>query len=230
MKQNTPKNLEEKLQLHTSPVEMLRNSPTGGYEFPFAAQFTNWRDEQEAWQKSVVIFDQSFHMTDVYFEGPDVRRLLSDVAVNTLSNFGANKAKQIVACNYDGHVIGDAILFGHTDTKVSVVGRPSVPNWVDFHAKTGGYDVKVTRDERTVSNKGQRMIYRYQIQGPNALDLIKSVHEGPFPDIKFFNLGDLKISGRHVRALNHNMSRKGGLELHGPAADGPAVLEAILAA
>lgn len=230
MKQNTPKNLEEKLQLHTSPVEMLRNSPTGGYEFPFAAQFTNWRDEQEAWQKSVVIFDQSFHMTDVYFEGPDVRRLLSDVAVNTLSNFGANKAKQIVACNYDGHVIGDAILFGHTDTKVSVVGRPSVPNWVDFHAKTGGYDVKVTRDERTVSNKGQRMIYRYQIQGPNALDLIKSVHEGPFPDIKFFNLGDLKISGRHVRALNHNMSRMGGLELHGPAADGPAVLEAILAA
>ena len=230
MKQNTPKNLEEKLQLHTSPVEMLRNSPTGGYEFPFAAQFTNWRDEQEAWQKSVVIFDQSFHMTDVYFEGPDVRRLLSEVAVNTLSNFGANKAKQIVACNYDGHVIGDAILFGHTDTKVSVVGRPSVPNWVDFHAKTGGYDVKVTRDERTVSNKGQRMIYRYQIQGPNALDLIKSVHEGPFPDIKFFNLGDLKIAGRHVRALNHNMSRMGGLELHGPAADGPAVLEAILAA
>lgn len=230
MKQNTPKNLEEKLQLHTSPVEMLRNSPTGGYEFPFAAQFTNWRDEQEAWQNSVVIFDQSFHMTDVYFEGPDVRRLLSDVAVNTLSNFGANKAKQIVACNYDGHVIGDAILFGHTDTKVSVVGRPSVPNWVDFHAKTGGYDVKVTRDERTVSNKGERMIYRYQIQGPNALDLIKSVHEGPFPDIKFFNLGDLKIAGRHVRALNHNMSRMGGLELHGPAADGPAVLEAILAA
>ena len=230
MKQNTPTNLEEKLQLHTSPVEMLRNSPTGGYEFPFAAQFTNWRDEQEAWQKSVVIFDQSFHMTDVYFEGPDVRRLLSDLAVNTLSNFGANKAKQIVACNYDGHVIGDAILFGHTDNKVSVVGRPSVPNWVDFHAKTGGYDVKVTRDERTVSNKGERLIYRYQIQGPNALDLIKSVHEGPFPDIKFFNLGDLKIAGRHVRALNHNMSRMGGLELHGPAADGPAVLEAILAA
>ena len=230
MKQNTPTNLEEKLQLNTSPVEMLRNSPTGGYEFPFAAQFTNWRDEQEAWQKSVVIFDQSFHMTDVYFEGPDVRRLLSDLAVNTLSNFGANKAKQIVACNYDGHVIGDAILFGHTDNKVSVVGRPSVPNWVDFHAKTGGYDVKVTRDERTVSNKGERLIYRYQIQGPNALDLIKSVHEGPFPDIKFFNLGDLKIAGRHVRALNHNMSRMGGLELHGPAADGPAVLEAILAA
>jgi vanillate/3-O-methylgallate O-demethylase len=33
-----------------------------------------------------------------------------------------------------------------------------------------------------------------------------------------------------VRALNHNMSRMGGLELHGPVADGPAVLAALLEA
>ena len=219
--------LEAKLKTFPSPVEMLRHSPTGGYEFPFPAQYTNWRDEQEGWQKSVVLFDQSFHMTDVYFEGPDVRRLLSDIGVNSLKNFGANKAKQIVACNDDGYVIGDAILFGHTDTKVSVVGRPSVPNWVHYNAEKGDYDVTVTRDERTVSNDGSRLIYRYQIQGPNALDLIKAVHEGEFPEIKFFNLGDLKIAGKKVRALNHNMSRMGGLELHGPVEDREIILEAI---
>ncbi|MBL4575043.1 MAG: hypothetical protein JKY51_02960 [Opitutaceae bacterium] len=223
----TTKSLEAKLQEHSSPVEMLRHAQIGGYDFPFPAQYTNWRDEQEAWQKSVVLFDQSFHMTDVYFEGPDVMRLLSDVGVNTLKNFGANKAKQIVACNYDGYVIGDAILFGHTDTKVSVVGRPSVPNWVHFHAESGNYDVKVTRDERTVSNDDSRLIYRFQIQGPNALDLIKSVHEGEFPKIKFFNLGDITIAGKKVRALNHNMSRMGGLELHGPVEDRDVVFEAL---
>ena len=228
MSTQKPTSLEAKLQQYPSPVEMLRHAQVGGYQFPFPGEYTNWRDEQRAWQESVVLFDQSFHMTDVYFEGPDVRRLLSDVGVNTLKNFGANKAKQIVACNYDGYVIGDAILFGHTDDKVSVVGRPSVPNWVNFHAVTGNYDVKVTRDERTVSNDGSRLIYRYQIQGPNALDLIKSVHEGEFPDIKFFNLGDLRIAGKKVRALNHNMSRMGGLELHGPVGDRDVVLEAIL--
>ena len=227
---NSPKSLEAKLQEYSSPVDMLRHAQVGGYDFPFPGQYTNWRDEQEAWQKSVVIFDQSFHMTDVYFEGPDVRRLLSDIGVNTLKNFGTNKAKQFVACNYDGYVIGDAILFGHAEDKVSVVGRPSVPNWVHFHAERGNYDVKVTRDERTVSNDDSRLIYRYQIQGPNALDLIKSVHEGEFPDIKFFNLGDLKIAGKKVRALNHNMSRMGGLELHGPVADREVILEALLKA
>lgn len=209
---------------------MLRHAQVGGYQFPFASEYTNWRDEQEAWQKSVALFDQSFHMTDVYFEGPDVKRLLSDLSVNTFSNFGANKAKQIVTCNHEGRVIGDAILFAHTDEKVSVVGRPSVPNWVEFHARTGDYNVEVTRDDRSVSNRDRRLIYRYQIQGPNALDLIKSVHEGPFPEIPFFHLGDLRIAGRKVRALNHNMSRMGGLELHGPTDDGEAVLEAILAA
>ena len=222
--------LEAKLQAHPSPVEMLRHAQVGGYDFPFPGQYTNWRDEQEAWQKSVVLFDQSFHMTDVYFEGPDVKRLLSDIGVNTLKNFGTNKAKQFVACNYDGYVIGDAILFGHAEDRVSVVGRPSVPNWVHFHAESGNYDVKVTRDERTVSNDDSRLIYRYQIQGPNALDLIKSVHEGEFPDIKFFNLGDLKIAGKKVRALNHNMSRMGGLELHGPVEDRDIILEALLKA
>tara|TARA_B110000467_G_scaffold134651_1_gene131106 strand:- start:1228 stop:2592 length:1365 start_codon:yes stop_codon:yes gene_type:complete len=226
---NTQNNasLEAKLQAHPSPVEMLRHAQVGGYDFPFPGQYTNWRDEQEAWQKSVVLFDQSFHMTDVYFEGPDVKRLLSDIGVNTLKNFGTNKAKQFVACNYDGYVIGDAILFGHAEDRVSVVGRPSVPNWVHFLAETGGYDVKVTRDERTVSNGGSRLIYRYQIQGPNALDLIKSVHEGEFPKIKFFNLGDLTIAGKKVRALNHNMSRMGGLELHGPVEDRDVILAAL---
>ena len=230
MNNTSRKSLADKLAKFESPVEMLRHSPTGPYEFPFAAQYTNWMEEQEAWQKSVVLFDQSFHMTDVYFEGPDVRRLVSDVAVNTLANFGANRAKQIVACNADGYVIGDGILFGHKDDKISVVGRPSVPNWMEFRARSGNYDVQITRDERTVSNKDRRLIYRYQIQGPNALELLKKVHEGPFPKIKFFHLGDLRIAGRPVRALSHCMSRSKGLELHGPVEDGPAVLEAILAA
>lgn len=229
MSSSHPINLEAKLQqFGGNAVDMLRHAPTGGYQFPDKPEYSNWRDEQAAWQNTVVFFDQSFHMKDIYFEGPDVMRLLSDVAVNTMANFGPNKAKQIVTCNHDGHVIGDAILFGHAPNKVSVVGRPSVPNWVEYNAIKGGYDVRVTRDERTVANAGRRLIYRYQIQGPNALDLIKAAHEGEFPEIKFFNLGDLRIAGRRVRALNHSMSRRGGLELHGPAEDGEAVRDAIL--
>ena len=107
MKPENHHSLEDKLQATGNAVDMLRNAQVGGYAFPFPGEYTNWRDEQEAWQKSVVLFDQSFHMTDVYFEGPDVRKLVSDIGVNSFSNFGANKAKQLVACNNDGHVIAN---------------------------------------------------------------------------------------------------------------------------
>ena len=70
-------NLETLLQ-KTSPVKLLRNSAIGPYVYPVvASEYTNWRDEQRAWQKSCVLFNQSYHMTDMYVEGPDALKLLS---------------------------------------------------------------------------------------------------------------------------------------------------------
>src|SRR5258707_11637309 len=131
---------------------MLRNSQAGPYVYPIPAEFSNWRDEQRAWRETVALMDQSFHMTDLYVEGPDVRRLLSDLAVNSFANFGRDKAKQFVVCNHDGYLIGDMILFGLEESRVNIVGRPTVANWVQFHAQTGGYDVVVDRAERSVAN------------------------------------------------------------------------------
>ncbi|MGH3250316.1 MAG: hypothetical protein ACRDOI_29505, partial [Trebonia sp.] len=131
-----------------SPVELLRQSTARPHAFPVAPEFTNWRSEQHAWRTSCVLFDQSHHMTDLTVSGPDVIRLLSDVGVNSMANFAVDKAKQFVAVNYDGYVIGDAIAFYMDDNSVRLVGRPSVHNWVQFHGETGGYDVTFDRDER----------------------------------------------------------------------------------
>jgi hypothetical protein len=37
---------------------------------------------------------------------------------------------------------------------------------------SGGYDVEVTRDERS-GHGGRRLIFRYQLQGPKALKIIR---------------------------------------------------------
>jgi vanillate/3-O-methylgallate O-demethylase len=225
------KSLEDVLKTVSSPIELLRNSKIGPYVYPkVPSEFTNWRDEQHAWRDTSALFDQSHHMTDVYFDGPDVIRLLSALGVNSFSNFGVNKAKQFVACNYDGYVIGDAILFGLAENRVSLVGRPSVMNWVQFHAETGGYKVKVERDERSAVNPTGRKLYRFQVQGPTALKVLEKATGGPLPKIKFFNMGEVTIAGHKVRALHHGMSGVPGLELFGPSQEGEEVRAALVRA
>jgi vanillate/3-O-methylgallate O-demethylase len=229
------KSLEDKIQVLGNPVEFLRNAQVGAYPFPFPAEFTNWRDEQTAWSTTAVLFDQSFHMFDIYFKGPDVKRLFSELGVNSFNGFGRNKAKQFVACNYDGIVIADGILFGVADDEYNLVGTPVASNWVQFHAETGDYDVAVTRDEASVYNTGERLLFRFQLNGPLTQKIVEKAHGRALEPIRFFQMGEFDIAGVPVRALNHTMAGLPGLEMTGveitgPVAKGPAVKEALMRA
>lgn len=228
----TYRTFEALLEAVGDPVKLARNSQIGPYVYPkVPGEFTNWRDEQRAWRESAALFDQSHHMTDLYVEGPDVVKLFSALGVNSFKNFEVNKAKQFVACSPDGYVIGDGILFFLDANRVSLVGRPSAHNWVEYNAATGTYDVAVERDERSAVNPaGRRKVYRFQVQGPNALKVLEKASGRPMPEIKFFNLGEITVAGRTVRALHHGMSGVPGLELFGPWEEGEEVRTAIVEA
>jgi vanillate/3-O-methylgallate O-demethylase len=203
--------------------------------YPYPPAYTNWRDEQRAWHDTAVLFDQSYHMVDLYIKGPDTLRLLSDTAVNTFKNFGRNKAKQYLAVNEHGFVIADAILFGLEDDEVSVVGTQVAPDWLKYRAEQGGYDVTITYDNNSPLGPGPRLLYRYEIEGPNAWKILQKAHGGPLEHIKFFTMDEFTIARHRVRALNHTMGGlpgddSTGLEVFGPSPDGPDVLAAILAA
>ncbi len=227
----TSQNLEDALRDSANPVERLRNSQIGPYAFPVVRpEFTNWRDEQRAWRETCALLDQSHHMTDLYVEGPDAPRVLSDLGVNSFANFKVNQAKQFVACNHDGYVIGDAILFYLDANQFNLVGRPPAINWVQYHVETGGYTAKAERDERSAVNQGRRRTYRYQIQGPHAVRVMEKAAGRPAPDIRFFHMDVFQVAGRKVRALRHGMVGQPGWELFGPWEDGEAVRDAIVEA
>src|SRR5204862_4745433 len=142
----------------------------GPYAFPVVRpEFSNWRDEQRAWRETCALLDLSHHMTDLYVEGPDALKLFSGLGVNSFANFKMNQAKQFVACNPDGFVIGDAILFYLSENRFNLVGRPPAANWVQYHIETGGYSATAERDERSAVNRGTRKVFRYQVQGPHAV-------------------------------------------------------------
>lgn len=225
-----PLSLEDRIRRAGDPVTMLRNSQAGPYIFPIAGEFSNWRDEQEAWRKSAVLFDQSYHMTDLYVEGPDTVKLLESLSVNSYRNYKRDSAKQIVVCNHDGYVIGDGVLTALEDQKSLIIGRPPVSNWVQFHAETGGWDVQVTRDDRALQNTSPRKLYRFEVQGPNAWKILEKVNGGPIADFKFFSMSEINIAGRKVRCLKHGMSGAPGLELWGPKEEGDEIRAALLEA
>lgn len=231
----THQSLEDLLQTVGNPVDMLRNSQIGAYVYPVVPpEFTNWRDEQLAWRKTCVLYDQSHHMVEISVKGPEALKLLSHLAINSFSNFTVNKAKQFVPCSYDGHLIGDGILFHLEDDEFLFVGRAPTANWIQFHAQTGGYNVTTAFDDRSPSRPmGKpvtRVHYRYQIQGPNAEPLIAKLNGGAYPDIKFFDMGYIDIAGRKVSALHHGMAGAPGLEIWGPYEEGEEIRSAILEA
>lgn len=222
--------LEHKITSFSSPFEMLYNSATPPFEFPLRAAFSNWLDEQIAWRESAIFQDMSHHMTDVVIEGPDTYRLISKLGVNSFEHFGVMQAKQFVACNSEGYVIGDGILICEQENQVSLLGRPGAMNWLLFHVETGGYDVKVVRIDKPSSNLQDRHLFRYQIQGPNADKILERAHGGPLPDIGFFKMDRFTIGDFKVTALNHRMSGAPGYEFWGPSVDGPAVRDLLMEA
>lgn len=226
------RNLEQLLRETHNTVDLLRNSQIGAYIYPVVPnEFTNWRDEQQAWRETCVLFDQSHHMAELMIEGPDALRMLSHLAINSFNNFTVNKAKQFVPCSHDGHVIGDVILFYLAENQFLIVGRVPTINWVQFHGETGAYDVALERDDRSPSRPGSKPVirkrYRYQIQGPDAPKLLEKLNGGPVPDVKFFNLDAINIGGRRVRALRHGMSGVPGLEIWGPYEEGEEIRDII---
>jgi vanillate/3-O-methylgallate O-demethylase len=226
------KTLEQLLQETPDTVDMLRNAQTGAYVYPVVpSEFTNWRDEQRAWRESVVLFDQTHHMAELMIEGPDAFEMLQGLAPNSFGAFPVNRAKHFAPCSHSGHVIGDVILFRLAEQQFLIVGRVPTINWVQFHGETAGWDVTLDRDDRSPSRPGPRAVvrrrYRYQIQGPNAPQLLEKLNGGPVPEIKFFHMGEIGIGGRTVRALRHGMSGEPGLEVWGPFEEGEEIRERI---
>jgi vanillate/3-O-methylgallate O-demethylase len=216
-----PRNLQEVVDHAPSIVEHLRNVQVGAYIYPVVPyEFSNWRREQRAWRDTAVLFDQSHHMVNFFFKGPGALDLISHTGINSVANFPVNMAKQFVPTTPAGHVIGDGILFHLDEHEFVWVGRNPAANWLRYHAETGGFDVEYDYDDRSPSRPyGKavtRKLWRFQIQGPNAWQVIEKVNGGPVEQLKFFRMAHMNVAGQQVRTLRHGMAGEPGLELFGP--------------
>ena len=218
----SPRNLEQVLQQAGNTVKHLRNSQLGAYIYPVVpAEYSNFRSEMQAWRDAAVLFDQSHHMAEMLVEGPDAFDYLKYLTINSFENFPVDRAKQMVPTSPYGHVIGDGILFRHSEQEFNFVGRAPTVNWMQYQAETGGWkNLKVTRDDRSPSRPNGKAVfrthYRYQIQGPKAADVMAKLNGSSMAELKFFHMGYMNIGPHKVRTLRHGMAGAPGVEIWGP--------------
>ena len=216
----TVNTFEEAIQAVSNPEDFVRTIGPGAdtshlhlfSEVP--NEFTNWREEQSAWKESCAIADLSHHMYDLHVEGPDALAVFEDLGINSFDGFEPGKAKQFAACNESGYLIGDGILFYLDVNSLNLVGYSAI-NWVRYHLETNSYDATYTLNEHSGARDGPPADFRYQVQGPDALQVIKEATDGKVPEVPFFNFRELSISGQTVYALRHGMMDEPGFEIFG---------------
>ncbi|MEM9578874.1 MAG: aminomethyl transferase family protein [Pseudomonadota bacterium] len=224
------RSLNDKLRDYPNTLEMLRNAQVGFYQFPVPDEHVNWRVEQNGWRDTAVLFEQSYHMTDIYIDGPDKLKFLSDISINNYSDFSTMKAAQMVVVSDSGHIIGDAVVFHLQNGELQIIGKPSCGNFVEYAAETGNYDITLRKDLRVLEGDWNREMYRFQIQGPNAFRILEIATGAPMPELRFFGMCEITIAGCHVTGLRHGMAQAPGLEFWGPYAEREKVLDAVLKA
>ena len=214
------KNLEQALQAFDDPTEFVRSvgphADTSHLRLfeGVPEEFTNWREEQSAWKESVAVSDLSHHMYDLRVTGPDALDLFADLGANDFSGFEPGKAKQFVGTSPDGYMIGDGILFYLGEDDLNLVGYSAI-NWVQYNLETGDYDATAERDDHSGVREAPPATFRYQVQGPDALEVIREAIDGSLPEVPFFNFRPIDVAGNEVYALRHGMMDEPGFEIFG---------------
>ncbi|MFJ9541406.1 aminomethyl transferase family protein [Streptomyces sp. NPDC101225] len=195
-------------------------------------EYAGWRQEQAAWHDGVALLNLSHHMYDMWIEGPDATRVLADHGVNNFEKFAIGQAKQYVPVTRHGHIVTDGILAREGENKYLLSGIPAAQHWVQYHAAKGGYDVGFATDASSAFRPGggTPRLFRYQIQGPLAAELVEKTFGVPLPETKFFHSAPVTLDGRTFHALRHGMAGQAGFEFIGPWEHAAYVHEAFLKA
>jgi vanillate/3-O-methylgallate O-demethylase len=224
------KSLQSAIDQAGSPVSLWWKPNSKPWSPPgVASEFTGWRGEQAAAYETAALSDLSYHIPYLFIEGPGALPLLRDYVVNDLDNFVMHQAKQVVAVNAGGQFVGDGILTRDGDEKFTLSAVPYIESWLQYHGETGDYGVRFeVVPDASLRNGADPRLFRYQVQGPNALELVDRVFGGPLPRTKFFHSTPVELQGRTFRALRHGMTGQPGYEFFGDWADHDVILNALL--
>ncbi|HET8933309.1 MAG TPA: glycine cleavage system aminomethyltransferase GcvT [Polyangiales bacterium] len=174
-----------------------------GWEMP--VQYSGVTDEHQATRNAVGVFDVS-HMGELHLEGPGAAACLNTLITNDLGKLASGRALYTVACNEQGTILDDLIVYRIAAEHFLVVCNAA--NLEKMHAHFAQH----TRGQCEYQNRSDSTAL-LALQGPRAAELVQVMGAVELSALPRFGVVRGTLAGVEVLAARTGYTGEDGYEL-----------------
>jgi aminomethyltransferase len=193
--------------------------PFAGWEMP--VQYTGIVDEHQAVRKAAGLFDVS-HMGELRMRGPYAAQVVDYLVTNDTKKLADGQAMYTCACNEQGTVLDDLIVYRRGAEDWLIVCNASNRDKMSAHFARAAKDHCDFEDQSDATGL-------IALQGPRAFDILATVggDAAGLSSLKSFTFRDAAIAGVRCTASRTGYTGEDGVEIFCPWAEAPALWKAL---
>ncbi|MGF1465835.1 MAG: glycine cleavage system aminomethyltransferase GcvT [Sandaracinaceae bacterium] len=197
-----------------------RMVPFAGYELP--VQYSGVVAEHRAVRTAAGVFDVS-HMGRLRLTGPEALRVIDGLVTNAAGRLKVGRAQYTVACDAEGGILDDLIVYRIAEDDVLVIVNAS------NHAKMLDVVASAAKGRCELVDRTKETAL-LALQGPSAIDVAVAAG-GPqdLPSLRRFGVRTTRIGGQEVTLARTGYTGEDGLELMCDAREAPALWRRLIA-
>jgi aminomethyltransferase len=189
-----------------------------GWEMP--VQYSGVTDEHQATRNAAGLFDVS-HMGELHLAGPGAAECLNTIITNDIAKLATGRALYTVACNDQGTILDDLIVY-RTDAEQFLVVC-NAANLTKMHAHFSEH----TRGKCTYENRSDSTAL-LALQGPRAAELVQVLGAVELSALPRFGVVRGTLAGVDILAARTGYTGEDGYELFCAAENAASLWQAIL--
>lgn len=194
----------------------------GGWELPVQYGAGILAEHKQVRERAG-LFDVS-HMGELWISGPGAADFIQSMITNDLKKIGVGETIYSPICRPDGGTVDDLIVYQFSaDDFFVVVNAANIEKdfaWFQEHCP-----------KNLVCENRSADYAQLAVQGPAAEKILQPLTDFDLASLKFFHFArDVKFAGVNCLLSRTGYTGEDGFELYCPAADGPKLWDAILAA
>lgn len=182
----------------------------GGWEMPL--RYGSELAEHRCVRDSAGMFDLS-HMAELFVEGDEAPVALDTALVGDLSSLRVGRSRYTLACETDGGILDDLVVYRLTAAKFLVVANAANRDVVATALRDQTAERRSVVLDRTVE------LALVAVQGPGAAGVLEKLAPGSTADLASYEIGPRSVAGADVLVARTGYTGEDGFEIFCQASD-----------